>query len=86
MSIEVTPETELLVRNEILSGHFASADELILESLRAWREKKQRENSSPLAPAARQLAADRIRALRKCIALEREEPSLRDFAHLGHRF
>lgn len=47
MSIDVNPETERLVREEIRSGHFRSVDELIVSGVHAWREK----NKSTAAPA-----------------------------------
>lgn len=34
-------ETERLVQEEIRSGHFHSVDELIVQSVHAWREKHQ---------------------------------------------
>src|SRR5262249_16334998 len=37
--IELKPETEQLVREVIRSGHFSSVDELIVQSVSAWREK-----------------------------------------------
>ncbi len=39
MTIEVKPETEQLVREELESGHFRSVDELIVQSVSTWREK-----------------------------------------------
>jgi len=39
MHIEIAPETERLVREEIDSGHFRSVDELITAGVQAWREK-----------------------------------------------
>ena len=39
MTIEINPETERLVQEEIRSGRFHSVDELIAASLTAWREK-----------------------------------------------
>ncbi len=39
MHIEVAPETERLVREEISSGHFGSVDELIKAGVEALREK-----------------------------------------------
>ena len=43
MSIELKPETERLVREEIHNGNFHSVDELIVEGVHAWREKHQTE-------------------------------------------
>lgn len=39
MNIEITSETERVVREELQSGHFQSVDELILSGVYAWREK-----------------------------------------------
>jgi Arc/MetJ-type ribon-helix-helix transcriptional regulator len=38
MTIDISPEAERVVREEIDSGHFRSVDELILSSVRAWRK------------------------------------------------
>ena len=39
--MQLKPETEQLVHEEISSGHFQSVDELIVEGVHAWREKHQ---------------------------------------------
>jgi len=38
MHVEIAPETERLVREEISRGHFRSADELIKAGVKALRE------------------------------------------------
>jgi Arc/MetJ-type ribon-helix-helix transcriptional regulator len=38
MSIDINPETERVVRDELGQGHFRSVDELILFGVRVWRE------------------------------------------------
>ena len=48
MTIEVTPETERLIREEIENGHFQSVDELVANGVRAWREKHPAEKDSPM--------------------------------------
>jgi hypothetical protein len=40
MNIDITPETERIVREELGLGHFRSVDELILFGVRAWRERR----------------------------------------------
>ena len=40
--IDKTPETELLVREQISSGNFRSVDELIKAGVEALREKRAR--------------------------------------------
>ena len=39
MHIDIAPETERLVREELASGHFRSVDELIKAGVEALREK-----------------------------------------------
>lgn len=39
MTINIKPETERLVKEELQNGHFPSVDELIVQSVSAWREK-----------------------------------------------
>ena len=86
MTIRVTQETERLVQEEILSGHFASVDDLIVQGVWAWREKSQREGTLDVTPEARGRSVERIRELRKGVRLERNGMTLREYAHLGHRF
>lgn len=61
MIVDLKPETGQLVQEELLSGHFRTVDELIVEGVQAWRHarhpapKKPRQNfaqflmESPLA-------------------------------------
>ena len=46
MTVELKPETERLVQEEIRSGHVHSVDELIVYGVRALREKHQAEPSA----------------------------------------
>ena len=48
MNIDIMPETERVVREELQSGHFRSVDELILSGLRAWRERYLPPKSVPV--------------------------------------
>jgi len=43
--VQIKPETERLVQEEINQGHFHSVDELIVEGVYAWREKHQVEHA-----------------------------------------
>ncbi len=54
MSIDIAPETELVVREELRSVHFRSIDDLILSGVQAWRE---REMNSPACDRDQQTAA-----------------------------
>ena len=40
MTINLKPETERLVREELQNGHFCSVDEMIVEGVQARREGK----------------------------------------------
>lgn len=50
MSIDIAPETERVVQEELRSGHFRSLDDLILFGVQAWREKNDAIPESPLKP------------------------------------
>jgi Arc/MetJ-type ribon-helix-helix transcriptional regulator len=84
MSIELNPETEKLVQEEIRNGHFRSIDELIVQGVRALREKTSAQSSasSELGGAAEAVA--RLRTLRKGVTLGGLK--IKDLAHEGHRF
>ena len=47
MTVEIKPETERLVQEEISSGHVHSVDELIVHGVHALREKSKRAQSVP---------------------------------------
>ena len=94
MNIEINSETERLVREEIISGHFRSVDELIVTSVHAWRERNL---ASPAAESeamqndqaaeARRKAGEKIHELRKGVTLARPTGmSLREYAHIGHKY
>lgn len=52
MHIEIAPETELLVREEIRSGHVRSVDEIIKAGVQALREKHTPSTGPGSAPAS----------------------------------
>jgi Arc/MetJ-type ribon-helix-helix transcriptional regulator len=43
VTVELKPETQQLVREEIQRGRFHSVDELIVQGVHAWREKRKAE-------------------------------------------
>jgi Arc/MetJ-type ribon-helix-helix transcriptional regulator len=53
MTVELKPDTERLVREEIQSGHFRSVDEVIIQGIHALREKfkESQMTSAPEKPA-----------------------------------
>ena len=56
MTVELKPETERLVLEEIRSGHVVSADELIVFGVNAVREKTQ--TTQPPRPPSRKKLYD----------------------------
>jgi hypothetical protein len=44
--VELKPETELLVQEELRSGHVQSVDEIIIYGVHALREKQRMESSA----------------------------------------
>jgi len=53
VTVQLKPETERLVEEEIRSGHFHSVDELIVAGVRAWREKYQAAEPDEALPKQR---------------------------------
>ena len=62
MTIDIKPETERVVREELRDGHFQSVDELILSGVQAWRERNLRPAENGTDTAAPSAARDRARA------------------------
>jgi len=51
VTINLSPETEQLVAEELQSGHLDSIDELIVEGVHVWREKQnQNASNAPQRP------------------------------------
>ena len=51
MTVELKPETERLVQEEIRRGHFRSVDEVIVQGVNALREKSQAEQAAVATPS-----------------------------------
>ena len=54
MTVELLPETERLLREEIQLGNFKSLDEVIVQAVHALREKVN-PASSPITPSRKSL-------------------------------
>lgn len=83
MTIEIhNPELESILQNRVRAGNFASVEQLLWETF-----KDEPEVSDELTRAKAMDAASRIRDLRKGVSLDRPEGlSLREYAHIGHRY
>ncbi len=82
MAIQLDPETERLVQEELRSGHFHSVDEIIVQGVRAWREKQPGQKSEPQRREAVERALDF--ALRRAVPLN--GVSIKELVREGHRF
>ena len=92
MNIEIhKPELEQRVREGIRSGRFHDVDELLTKALDALFEKEAAGEGLPPFEAgfdkarARQAVA-RIREIRKGVRLDLQGMSIRELAHLGHKY
>ena len=56
MHIDVAPETERLVREEIRRGHVRSVDEIITAGVQALRERHSRSAGPAKSPSGREKA------------------------------
>lgn len=68
MTITLKPETERLVQDELQSGHFHSVDEIIVQGVKARREKEPpqaRQLRLGQAKRTRAEAAEHIRQTRR---------------------
>jgi putative addiction module CopG family antidote len=84
MNINLTPEQEKIIREELNSGHFRNVEEVIAEALQALREKER--NCDVSAADGGQLEAVREMLAfveRHCVRLD--GVSVKDLIHEGHR-
>lgn len=84
MNIRLTPEQEQIVRDELESGHFRTAEEVIGEALTALREKKQVSPGQSANGAQREAVREMLAFVEKNhVRLEGE--SVKDLIREGHR-
>ena len=81
MMIQLNPETEKLVQEELQSGHFHSIDEIIVQGIRAWREREHPRRSE----AHRREAVERALDFAKHRAVSLNGISIKELLHEGHR-
>ncbi|MBZ5619665.1 MAG: hypothetical protein LAQ69_13215 [Acidobacteriia bacterium] len=58
MTVELKPETEQLVQEELRRGHFPSVDEVIVQGIHALREKSKVLEAAMPAPRPRKSLYD----------------------------
>jgi hypothetical protein len=86
MTITLTPEHERIIQAQLATGKFQSVEEVLDKVLAPLRPPASSEGAADDRMKA-QAAAERIRQLRKGVTLDRPEGmSLREYAHLGHKY
>ena len=81
MTINLNPETERLVQEELRSGNFQSVDEIIVRGIRARREKEQHQQTE----AERRRAVERALDFAHHRAIPLDGVSIKELLHEGHR-
>ena len=84
MNINLTPEQERLVNDELRSGHFQSAEEVIAKALAALREKE----GSPLASDSNGRQDEAVREMLNFVETNRtslQGISVKQLIREGHR-
>ena len=84
MNINLTPEQEKIVKDELNSGHFRSVEEVIAEALQALRARERA--MSPAGPDGQQ--QDAVREMQAFVEKNRtrlDAISVKQLIHEGHR-
>lgn len=81
MTITLNPTQERAIRDAIEAGLVQSVDEFIDTAIEALPHQERAFNKE-----VARAAVARIRELRKGVRLDLEGMSLREFAHLGHKY
>lgn len=86
MTITLTPEQERIIQAQFATGQFRSVDEVLDKALAPLSQQALTCTVSGDTTKA-QAAAEQIRTLRKDVTLDRPKGmSLREYAHLGHKY
>ena len=84
MKINLTPEQERIVQEELSSGHFLSAEAVVGEALNALRAKSQSSRPRP-SNGDQQQAVREMLAFAEKNRVRLDDVSVKDLIHEGHR-
>lgn len=84
MNINLTPEQEKIVKDELNSGHFRSVEEVIAEALQALREK-ERNLGFTAANGEQREAVREMLAFVERHRVRLDGVSVKELIHEGHR-
>ncbi len=84
MKINLTPEQEKIVKDELNSGHFRTAEEVIAEALHALQEKERTAGPGTPNGAEREAVLEMLAFVEKN-RTQLEGISVKELIHEGHR-
>jgi len=84
MNINLTPEQEKIVKEELQSGRFRSVEEIVGEALRALREKDRLSGAGGANGAERQAVREMLAFVEKN-RVRLEGVSVKELIHEGRR-
>lgn len=84
MNINLTPEQEQLVKDELKSGHFRTVEEVIAKALQALREKERPSGIASSNGAQREAVREMLAFVEKN-RVRLEGVSVKELIHEGHR-
>jgi putative addiction module CopG family antidote len=84
MNINLTPEQERIVKDELKAGHFRSVEEVIGEALQALREKEKSAASATSNRAQREAVREMLAFVKKN-RVRLEGITVKELIHEGHR-
>lgn len=84
MNINLTPEQERLVKDELRSGHFRTVEEVIAKALQALREKERASRIATSNGAQREAVREMLAFVEKN-RVRLEGVSVKELIHEGHR-
>jgi putative addiction module CopG family antidote len=84
MNINLTPEQEKIVKEELKSGHFRNAEEVIGEALQVLREREQSAAGVRTNGAQREAVHEMLAFVEKN-RVRLEGVSVKELIHEGHR-
>lgn len=85
MNINLTPEQEKIVNEELRAGHFRTVEEVIGEALQALREKEQPAVTETSNGAQREAVREMLAFIEKN-RVRLEGVSVKELIHEGHRW
>jgi putative addiction module CopG family antidote len=84
MNINLTPEQEKIVKDELKAGHFRNVEEVIGEALQVLREKEQSSAGVTANGAQREAVREMLTFVEKN-RVRLEGVSVKELIHEGHR-